>query len=232
MVRDEKSFDNAIGKLTKKGIILDDINSTELNPVFLQYDFKQDFFNKIPVQKVMDLFNKYYRKENYNDFTFLDVKEALIKVDGENVEKYHQYKKDVAKLKYDIDIELLEDETSVYISVYLQLYKELDLKNADLSDYEVIKQIAINNNCFSDGNDLFIYDIEKASFSTLENKDHLFTKKIFSAIIKNYDSLVNDLIKVPDLIEKYKCYYENEEVFRNYGAYESIKRIIETLKKA
>ena len=229
-MENEKRFNNAIGKLTKKGVVYDFVNSSELNPLFFQFDFKKELFKEISVVDVMDLFNKYYKQDNY--FTYLDVKKFLIRVDGEDIEKFHQYKKNMADIKVDVkDIDILIEEMSVYISVYIQLNKELNFNKVDLSDYDVLKQIMINKNGFSDGSKLYIYDVNSTSFSALEDMKYLFSNEVYNALINNSDKLVKDLIKVPDLIEQFKLYYDNEEAFDNIGAYNNILNVVNKLKE-
>ena len=227
VIMDDEKFNKAIKSLTKEGILIE-IGCSELNPEFYQYDFKTDFFNRISVQQVMKLFNDYYKKDNY--YTYLDIGEYLVRVNYEDIEDYYQYKKNISRLKYDTDIDVLTSELSVYISVYNQLYREIDLDTIDLTEYENIKQIMINNHAFSNGHDLFIYDVTTTKFSILNDSQELFSNNVFEAINNNSDKLVQDLIKIGDLIEGYNSYWEHEKVFDDLGAYENIKTVISKLK--
>jgi len=225
---DDEKFNDVIKSLTKKGILIE-IGSTKLNPDFYQYDFKNDSFNKITVQQVMELFNGYYKKNNY--YTYLDIGKDLVKVNYEDIKNYCQYKHDISKLGYAADIDVLTGELSVYIDVYNQLYHEIDLNEIDLSDYNNVKQIMINNHAFSNGHELFIYDISTTKFTILDDSQELFSDEVFKAITDNSDKLILDLIKIGDLIEQYNSYWENEKVFDNLGAYENIKSVIRKLKQ-
>ena len=225
----DKKFNKAIESLTKKGIVIE-IGFSELNPVFYQYDFNTDFFNIITVQEVMKLFNEHYKKDNY--YTYLDVGKELIRVNYEDIEDYYQYKKNISKLKYDMDIDVLTGELSVYLSVYNQMYREVNLDEINLSDYGNVKQIMINNHAFSNGHELFIYDVDTTRFSTLNDNRDLFSDKVFEAITNNSDKLIQDLIKIDNLIEQYNSYWENKKVFEDLGAYETIKRVIRKIKEA
>ena len=88
----------------------------------------------------------------------------------------------------------------------------------------------INNHAFSNGHDLFIYDVTTTKFSILNDSQELFSNNVFEAINNNSDKLVQDLIKIADLIEEYNSYWEHKKVFDDLGAYENIKTVISKLK--